>query len=119
MRNTLSHLEGEIVSVKGRIVEYRHHPTRKDLKTVLLRSLEVKSLGSSGSNLLLDHLWFLDRHLRGIGIKPRINSKIMFIGSVYSYTRLSNSSRDNGKYSSVDYAVLPVISSQENTNPNR
>lgn len=96
--------------VRGRISGYKEHPTRKDLKTVLLRSVTIRIPGKirEGVALNLDHLWFLDRHLRGLGIRPRINSIVHFAGSVYSYQRLSQSSQRNGKYDTIDYAILPV-----------
>lgn len=109
MREELGELEGQLVSVRGRVAEYKEHPQRKDLRTILLRNVEIRPLTAKESVLILDHLWFLERHIRALGIKPRRNSRIFFVGSVYSYTRLSNMSKENGKYNSTDYAILPII----------
>lgn len=110
MRNELKRIEGSLVSVRGRVAGYKDHPNRRDLKTVLLRSVSVRTLEKEeGDPIELDHLWFLVRHIRDVGINPRINSKIFFIGSVYSYSRLSRTSATSGKHGTIDYAILPII----------
>ena len=106
-REDLRYLEGTLVSVSGRVKEYREHPKRRDLDTVLLVSLIVTP-SPVGESLFLDHLWFLRRQFKSLGRVPEQNERVYFLGEVYSYTRLGGKSAERNLLGHQDYGIRPT-----------
>ena len=106
-RDVLESLEDRLVEVTGRVKEFRSHPKKKHLETVLLTNLVVTPL-PLGESLPLTHLWFLTRHLKRLGVPLERNTRIRFIGSVYAYHRLGGKSRSRGLKGTHDFSILPV-----------
>lgn len=106
-RVELEPLEDQIVEVTGRIKEFRQHPRKKHLETVLLVNLIVTPL-PLGESLPLTHLWFLTRHLKRLGIPLEQNTRISFTGTVYAYHRLGGKSKTRGLKGTHDFSILPV-----------
>lgn len=106
-RAELEPLEDQLVEVTGRIKEFRQHPRKKHLETVLLVNLIVTPL-PLGESLLLTHLWFLTRHLKRLGIPLEQNTRISFTGTVYAYHRLGGKSKSRGLKGTHDFSILPV-----------
>lgn len=106
-RAELEALEDQLVEVTGRIKEFRQHPRKKHLETVLLVNLIVTPL-PLGESLALTHLWFLTRHLKRLGIPMEQNTRISFTGTVYAYHRLGGKSKSRGLKGTHDFSILPV-----------
>lgn len=106
-RAELEPLEDQLVEVTGRIKEFRQHPRKKHLETVLLVNLIVTPL-PLGESLLLTHLWFLTRHLKRLGIPLEQNTRVSFTGTVYAYHRLGGKSKSRGLKGTHDFSILPV-----------
>lgn len=106
-RADLQFLEGVKVHCSGRIKEFRPHPKRKDLESVLLVNLIVTPV-PIGESICIEHLWFLKRQFIKIGCPPKYNERLKFIGEVYSYTRLGGKSIDRGLYGTKDFGILPT-----------
>ena len=114
-REDLRLLEDTIVLVSGRFKEFRRHPKRRDLDTLLLVNLFVlpQPLGES---IFLSHLWFLRRQFKKIGVAPEQGERLQFRGTVYSYKRLGGRSLDRGLFNSTDYGIKPIENENENQN---
>jgi len=106
-RQILEPLEDQLVEVTGRIKEFRQHPYKKHLETVLLVNLVVTPL-PLGESVPLSHLWFLTRHLKRLGVPLEQNTRIHFIGTVYAYHRLGGKSKSRGIRGTHDFSILPV-----------
>lgn len=106
-RSDLEPLEDQIVEVTGRIKEFRHHPRKKHLETVLLVNLIVTPL-PLGESVAISHLWFLTRHLRRLSIPLEQNTRISFTGTVYAYHRLGGKSKSRGLKGTHDFSILPI-----------
>mgnify|MGYP003340892886 CR=1 FL=1 len=106
-RNCLQPHEDRLVEVSGRIKEFRTHPRKKHLETVLLVNLIVTPL-PLGESFSIPHLWFLTRHLKRLDIPLDHNTRIQFIGSVYAYHRLGGKSKSRGIKGTHDFSILPV-----------
>ena len=106
-RDDLRLLEGTLVSVSGRVKEFRKHERRRDLDTILLVNLIVTPT-PIGESVFLSHLWFLRREFKKIGKIPEQGERIKFLGEVYSYRRLGGKSIDRNLFNTVDYGVKPV-----------
>ena len=106
-REVLEPLEDQLVEVTGRIKEFRLHPKKKHLETVLLVNLIVTPI-PLGESVPLSHLWCLTRHLKRLGIPLEQNSRINFTGSVYAYLRLGGKSKTRGLKGTHDFSILPV-----------
>ena len=106
-RGILEPFEDQLVEVTGRIKEFRFHPKKKHLETVLLVNLIVTPL-PLGESMPLSHLWFLTRHLRRLDVPLGQNTRISFTGSVYAYHRLGGKSKTRGLKGTHDFSILPV-----------
>jgi hypothetical protein len=106
-RDDLRLLEGTLVTVSGRIKEFRKHERRRDLDTVLLTNLIITP-SPIGESVFVGHLWFLRREFKKIGKIPEQGERIKFLGEVYSYRRLGGKSIDRNLFNTVDYGVKPV-----------
>ena len=106
-REVLEPFEDHLVEVTGRIKEFRHHPKKKHLETVLLVNLIVTPL-PLGESVPLSHLWCLTRHLKRLGIPLERNTRVSFTGSVYAYLRLGGKSKTRGIKGTHDFSILPV-----------
>ncbi len=106
-REILEPFEEQLVEVTGRIKEFRHHPRKKHLETVLLVNLIVTPL-PLGESMPLSHLWFLKRHLKRLGIPLEQNERVKFMGTVYAYHRLGGKSKSRGLKGTHDFSILPV-----------
>ena len=106
-RDDLRLLEGSLVTVSGRVKEFRKHERRRDLDTILLVNLIVTPT-PIGESVFVGHLWFLRRQFKKIGGIPEQGERIKFLGEVYSYRRLGGKSIDRGIFNTTDYGVKPV-----------
>jgi len=106
-RQELEPLEDRLVEVTGRIKEFRSHPRKKHLETVLLVNLIVTPL-PLGESVPLTHLWCLTRHLKRLGVPLEQNTRITFTGTVYAYHRLGGKSKTRGLKGTHDFSILPV-----------
>ena len=106
-RQELEALEDHLVEVTGRIKEFRSHPRKKHLETVLLVNLIVTPL-PLGESVPLTHLWCLTRHLKRLGVPLEQNTRITFTGTVYAYHRLGGKSKTRGLKGTHDFSILPV-----------
>lgn len=119
-RKELEAFEAQLVEVSGRVKEFREHPERSDLQSLLLVNLVVTPLprGKPKRSIKLTHLWVLTKHVRRAGVEPRRNRRILFIGSVYAYYRLGGKSKERGLHGSHDFSILPMgISELETFTP--
>jgi hypothetical protein len=109
-RKELEHLEAQLVEVSGRVKEFREHPERTDLQSLLLVNLVVTPLprGKPKRSIKLTHLWVLTKHVRRAGVEPRRNRRIIFTGSVYAYYRLGGKSKERGLHGFHDFSILPM-----------
>lgn len=109
-RRELQHLEALLVEVSGRVKEFRDHPERSDLQSLLLVNISVTPLprGRPKRAIKLTHLWVLTKHLVRAGVEPRRNRRVTFVGSVYAYYRLGGKSRERGLHGSHDFSILPM-----------
>ena len=106
-RAELEPLEDQLVEVTGRIKEFRRHPRKKHLETVLLVNLIVTPL-PLGESVPLTHLWCLTRHLKRLDIPLEQNERIRFTGTIYAYHRLGGKSKSRGLKGTHDFSILPV-----------
>ena len=106
-RAELEPFENQLVEVTGRIKEFRHHPRKKHLETVLLVNLIVTPL-PLGESVPLTHLWCLTRHLKRLGVPLEQNERVRFTGTVYAYHRLGGKSKSRGLKGTHDFSILPV-----------
>ena len=106
-REVLEPFEDQLVEVTGRIKEFRQHPRKKHLETVLLVNLIVTPL-PLGESMPLSHLWFLTRHLKRLGIPLEQNERVKFMGNVYAYHRLGGKSKSRGLKGTHDFSILPI-----------
>jgi hypothetical protein len=106
-RDLLEPLEDQLVEVTGRIKEFRQHPKKKHLETVLLVNLIVTPL-PLGESVAVTHLWFLTRHLKRLDLPLEHNKRVSFIGSVYAYLRLGGKSKSRGIKGTHDFSILPI-----------
>ncbi len=106
-RDLLEPLEDQLVEVTGRIKEFRQHPKKKHLETVLLVNLIVTPV-PLGESVLVSHLWFLTRHLKRLGISLDHNTRVSFTGTVYAYLRLGGKSKTRGLKGTHDFSILPI-----------
>ena len=106
-RSILEPHEDRLVEVTGRIKEFRRHPKKKHLETVLLVNLIVTPL-PFGESVPLTHLWCLIRHLKRLGIPLEQNTRISFTGTVYAYNRLGGKSNTRGLRGTHDFSILPI-----------
>lgn len=109
-RKELEALEAQLVEVSGRVKEFRDHPERADLQSLLLVNLVVTPLprGKPKRSIKLTHLWVLAKHVRRAGVEPKRNRRVIFTGSVYSYFRLGGKSKERGLHGSHDFSILPM-----------
>ena len=106
-RAELEPLEDHLVEVTGRIKEFRSHPRKTHLETVLLVNLIVTPL-PLGESVPLTHLWCLKRHLKRLGVPLEQNTRITFTGTVYAYYRLGGKSKSRGLKGTHDFSILPI-----------
>ena len=106
-RAELEPLEDQLVEVTGRIKEFRHHPRKKHLETVLLVNLIVTPM-PLGESVPISHLWFLTRHLKRLGIPLEQNDRVRFTGTIYAYHRLGGKSKSRGLKGTHDFSILPI-----------
>lgn len=106
-REVLQPLEGFVVEVSGRIKEFREHPSKKYLQTILLVNLIVTPV-PLGESFPLTHLWFLTKHLKKLKLNLSQNERIRFTGIVYSYCRKGGKSESRGILNSHDFSILPM-----------
>lgn len=98
-REKLAPHVGKLLKVRGKIKQFRSHPKRKELCSVLLRKIRVHPLDSE--SFYLDHIWVLKKSLKLAGIKePKKNLVISFLGIAYCYNR--------GNTSNSDYSIYPL-----------
>lgn len=109
-RKELEALEAQLVEVSGRVKEFRDHPERADLQSLLLVNLVITPLprGKPKRSIKLTHLWVLTKHVRRAGVDPKRNRRVTFTGSVYSYFRLGGKSKERGLHGSHDFSILPM-----------
>jgi hypothetical protein len=105
-RRELESLEAELVEVTGRCKEFRNHPERQDLQSLLLVDISVK--GKQGKAIHLSHLWVLTKHVQRAGVEPHLGKKVKFTGSVYAYYRLGGKSKQRGLHGLHDFSILPM-----------
>jgi hypothetical protein len=106
-REDLKLLVGTPVKLSGRVKEYRKHPKRRDLDTVLLVSLSVTPM-PDGETIWVDHLFFLRRQFLKMGRVPMQGERVFFEGVVYEYTRLGGKSLERKLLGHQDYGVKPL-----------
>ena len=109
-RKELQGLEAQLVEVSGRVKEFRDHPERSDLQSMLLVNLVIHPLprGKPRKTIKLPHLWVLTKHVTRLGIEPKRNRRITFRGSVYAYYRLGGKSKQRGLHGFHDFSILPM-----------
>jgi hypothetical protein len=113
-RQELQHLEAQLVRVSGRVKEFRDHPERSDLRSLLLVNLIITPV-SGGRSIKLSHLWVLEKHVRRTGIEPKQGRRATFVGAVYAYFRLGGKSKQRGLLGSHDFSILPMHRDQIET----
>jgi len=106
-RQELQPLEAQLVEVSGRVKEFRDHPERSDLQSLLLVNLTVRPL-PRGKIVKLSHLWVLTKHVVRTGAEPKQGRRVKFNGSVYAYFRLGGKSKERGLHGSHDFSILPM-----------
>ena len=106
-RKELEPFEAQLVEVSGRVKEFRDHPERKDLQSLLLVNVQVRPVGKR-KLIKLSHLWVLSKHVRRTGVEPKRGRRIKFVGSVYAYFRLGGKSKQRGLHGSHDFSILPM-----------
>jgi hypothetical protein len=109
-RKELLPLEAQLVEVSGRVKEFREHPERADLQSLLLVNLIVHPLprGKPRHSIKLPHLWVLTKHIVRLGIEPKRGRRITFRGSVYAYYRLGGKSKQRVLHGFHDFSILPM-----------
>ena len=106
-RKELEPFEAQLVEVSGRVKEFRDHPERKDLQSLLLVNVQVRPVGKRRL-VKLSHLWVLAKHIKRVGIEPKRGRRLKFIGSVYAYFRLGGKSKQRGIHGYHDFSILPM-----------
>lgn len=106
-REDLRLLEGTLVTLSGRVKEFRKHEKRRDLDSVLLVNVIVTPV-PYGESLFMSHLWFLRRQFKKMGRVPGHNERVTFLGEVYCYTRLGGKSAERNLLGHQDYGVKPI-----------
>ena len=106
-RKELEPFEAQLVEVSGRCKEFRDHPERKDLQSLLLVNVQIRPYGVR-KLIKLSHLWVLTKHVKRTGIEPKRGRRIRFVGSVYAYFRLGGKSKQRGLLGSHDFSILPM-----------
>lgn len=106
-RDDLRFLEGTEVEVSGRLKEYRKHPKRRDLDTLLLVNMIITPR-PWGESIAVHHMWFLRRQFKKIGRVPEQGERVRFVGVIYSYKRLGGKSIDRGLFGAEDYGIRPL-----------
>ena len=106
-RKELEPYEAQLVEVSGRCKEFRDHPERKDLQSILLVNVQVRPVGKRRL-VKLSHLWVLAKHIKRVGIEPKRGRRLKFIGSVYAYFRLGGKSKQRGLHGFHDFSILPM-----------
>ena len=106
-RKGLEPYEAQLVEVSGRCKEFRDHPERKDLQSILLVNVQVRPVGKRRL-VKLTHLWVLAKHIKRVGIEPKRGRRLKFIGSVYAYFRLGGKSKQRGLHGYHDFSILPM-----------
>lgn len=106
-RKGLEPYEAQLVEVSGRVKEFRDHPERKDLQSLLLVNVQVRPVGKRRL-VKLSHLWVLAKHVKRVGIEPKRGRRLKFIGSVYAYFRLGGKSKQRGLHGFHDFSILPM-----------
>ena len=106
-RKELEPYEAQLVEVSGRCKEFRDHPERKDLQSLLLVNVQIRPKGVR-KLIKLSHLWVLTKHVKRTGIEPKRGRRIKFVGSVYAYFRLGGKSKQRGLLGSHDFSILPM-----------
>lgn len=113
-RKELEPFEAQLVEVSGRCKEFRNHPERQDLQSLLLVDLTVKPRAGRGS-IKLSHLWVLTKHVVRAGVDPKIGKRVKFSGPVYAYYRLGGKSKQRGLHGLHDFSILPMESTATET----
>ena len=108
-RKELEPFEAQLVEVSGRCKEFRAHPERQDLQSLLLVDLTIKPHHGRGS-IKLSHLWVLTKHVQRAGVEPKIGRRVKFSGPVYAYYRLGGKSKQRGLHGLHDFSILPMES---------
>ena len=113
-RKELEPFEAQLVEVSGRCKEFRDHPERKDLQSLLLINLTIRTFNKK--NLIkLSHLWVLTKHVQRAGVEPKIGRRVKFSGPVYAYYRLGGKSKQRGLHGLHDFSILPMESTATET----
>ena len=113
-RRQLEPLEAQLVEVSGICKQFRDHPERRDLQSLLLIDLRIRPI-SGGKSIHLSHLWVLSKHIKRTGLDPKAGRPLRFIGSVYAYLRLGGKSKQRGLHGSHDFSILPMEASDIET----
>ena len=113
-RKELEPFEAQLVEVSGRCKEFRNHPERQDLQSLLLVDLTVRPKHGRGS-IKLSHLWVLTKHVQRTGVEPKIGRRVKFSGPVYAYYRLGGKSKQRGLHGLHDFSILPMERSATET----
>lgn len=106
-RKELEPYESQLVEVSGRCKEFRDHPERKDLQSILLVNVQIRPLNKRRL-IKLSHLWVLTKHVKRVGIEPKRGRRLKFMGSVYAYFRLGGKSKQRGLHGFHDFSILPM-----------
>lgn len=106
-RKELAPYEAQLVEVSGRVKEFRDHPERKDLQSLLLVNVQIRPVAKR-KLIKLSHLWILTKHVKRAGVEPKSGRRIKFIGAVYAYLRLGGKSKQRGLLGSHDFSILPM-----------
>ena len=106
-RKELAPYEAKLVEVSGRCKEFRDHPERKDLQSMLLVNVQIRPVGKRRL-IKLTHLWVLTKHVKRVGVDPQRGRRLRFIGSVYAYFRLGGKSKERGLKGTHDFSILPM-----------
>ena len=106
-RTELEPFEAQLVEVSGRVKEFRDHPERKDLQSMLLVNVQVRPT-SKRKLIKLSHLWVLTKHVKRTGVEPKRGRRLKFMGSVYAYFRLGGKSKQRSLHGTHDFSILPM-----------
>lgn len=106
-REDLRLLEGTLVTLSGRVKEFRKHEKRRDLDSVLLVNVIITPV-PIGESVFVSHLWFLRRQFKKMGRVPEQSERLVFLGEVYAYTRLGGKSAERNLLGHQDYGVKPI-----------
>jgi len=106
-RLVLAPFEDQMVHVRGRLKEYRDHPSRDDLRSAVFVPAIITPQNSH-CKIELHHLWILQRHLRKSEVTLHKGRWVEFVGTVYAYKRLGGKSTERGLRGLWDFGILPV-----------